>query len=169
MILCPQFEYNHHAQRDLTMKKLFALIVLSSSLLLASSLGERKQKCSDLVNKALAHVAKVGIDAAFKDFSDPKGAFSDGPYYIFAYDFSGTCLAHGQMKERVGKNFLDATDPNGVRYIVEHIKVAKTGSGEGFDVYSFRNPATKGVERKTSFIKRIPGTAQLVGCGTYLD
>jgi len=153
------------------MKK-FALVLLLTALagfVFGAPLAERKKKCEDLVNKALAHYQKVGAEKCFADVSDPKGALVDGEYYVFAYDFSGTCVAHGQFKERVGKNFLDATDPNGVKTVVEHLKVAKSAAAEGWDFYSFRNPTTKAIEKKTSFVKRIPGKDILLGCGTYLD
>lgn len=148
--------------------RLLVLMIAATAIVFGASLAERKQKCVDLVAKAVAHYEKNG-DKAFADISDPKGAFVDGEYYVFAYDMMGKCLAHGQFKDRIGKNFLESTDPNGVKIIVEHIKVAKSAKGEGWDEYSFRNPSTKKIEKKTSFIRIVAGKSFFFGCGTYLE
>ncbi|MBI4979341.1 MAG: cache domain-containing protein [Spirochaetes bacterium] len=152
-----------------TRVRFLILMAAVTAVVFGASLAERKQKCIDLVNKAVAHYAKVGADKAFFDISDPKGQFVDGEYYVFAYDNMGKCLAHGQFKDRVGKNFLESTDPNGVKIIVQHIKVAKSAKGEGWDEYSFRNPTTKKIEKKTSFIKVVAGKDFFFGSGTYLE
>jgi signal transduction histidine kinase len=100
-------------------------VTAAAGLAFGAPLAERKKKCEDLVNKAIAHCQKVGAKKCFADISDSKGALVDGEFYVFGYDFAGSSVAHGHFKERVGKNFLNASDPNGVKTVLEYIKVDK--------------------------------------------
>jgi len=98
-------------------------LLLASSLALfvaSAATAEERATTKDaerMVHSAVAFLKKEGADKAFKVFSDPKGAFTYRDLYIVVYKTDGTCVAHGQMADRVGKNFIDAKDPDGKTFI----------------------------------------------------
>ncbi|NLF42437.1 MAG: methyl-accepting chemotaxis protein [Bacteroidales bacterium] len=90
---------------------------------------------------------------------------SDKSGYYFIY--RGTiCVALPTIKERVGKDLSQATDPNGVYYVRELDKQARGGGG--FVEYVFEKPG-KGVQPKLSYSEMIPGTDMWIGTGVYID
>jgi signal transduction histidine kinase len=48
---------------------------------------------------------------------------------FFAYDDQGTNIVHGFLPEREGKNFISTKDTKGYAYLVDMIKLAKSGGG----------------------------------------
>ena len=129
--------------------------------------GKRK-KSMDLVSKALAFYQKNGQEEAFKSFNDPKGAFVDGEYYIFVFDFNGVTLAHGTNQKLIGKNQTGLVDANGNTFVLEFIRIAKE-QGNGWVDYQWSNPTIKKMQNKSTYIVRIPGVDLLIGCGFYRD
>src|SRR5262249_4956046 len=49
-----------------------------------------------LVRTAAAYFRRHGRTATFALISNPQGPFVRGDIYLFAYDFNGVCVAHGQ-------------------------------------------------------------------------
>jgi len=92
-------------------------------------------------------------ERSFAAFSDPKGPFTYRDLYVMVYDASGTCLAHGQKKERVGKNLMEEKDPDGRLFVKERIEAARK-DGKGWQEYKFMNPATKKVELKVVYFEQ---------------
>jgi cytochrome c len=117
-----------------------------------------------MVHSAVAFYKKEGADKALKVFSDPKGAFSFRDLYIFAYKTDGTCVAHGQSADRVGKNLLDSKDADGKAFVKERIDLAKS-KGKGWQEYKFKNPATGKVEQKVAYVELVDDV--IIGCGAY--
>ncbi|MBV5332265.1 Cache domain family protein, partial [bacterium] len=48
-----------------------------------------------LVGRVVEHIAKAGVQVAFKDFSETKGAFVDRDLYVFCIAANGDVVAHG--------------------------------------------------------------------------
>jgi signal transduction histidine kinase len=92
------------------------------------------------VESAAAYAKENGKDKAFKEFNNKTGPFVKGELYIYVVDFNGTTLANGFKPERIGKNWLNDTDPNGVQFIKNQIDSLRKGNS-GFDYYMFPNPA----------------------------
>ena len=124
------------------------------------------KKAEGFARAAAKYAAEKGDEAAFAAINDKKGPFTEGEFYVIVYDFSGTCLAHGQIATRIGKNFLEQADPTGKKYVQEFVQKAK-GAGEGWVDYVFKNPTTGKPQAKTTFIVRVPGKNYFVGCGAY--
>jgi hypothetical protein len=117
------------------------------------------------VQKAVAYADQNGKEAALAAFSDPNGEFVDGELYIFAYDYSGKNLAHGQDPTLVGRQLMGLTDPQGKPIIKEFVGIAK--KGDGWLAYCWANPAHDNrVESKLSYITRVDDT-WLLGSGFY--
>ena len=73
-------------------------------------------------------------------------------------------LANGQNAKMVGKDMLEATDPDGVAYVKERIAIAKT-KGKGWQNYKFSDPISKKVEDKTAYVEL--WNDLIFGCGVY--
>jgi cytochrome c len=107
-----------------------------------------------LVKEAIAFAKTNGKDAAIKEITKAGGRFHKygGELYVFIYDMDGKVVAHGQGASKVGVNQMNAKDPDGVEYIKERIRLAKT-KGKGWHNYKYINPKTGQKEPKTSYIE----------------
>ena len=114
-----------------------------------------------------AESKEVGEEKAFEEFTNLKGKFVDGEFYLFIVDFEGLTLAHGGNPKLKGKNMLELKDPSGKYFIKDFIKLAKT-KGNGWVNYKWSNPETKKIGKKSTFIKVIKGKNYFIGCGIYL-
>jgi signal transduction histidine kinase len=119
------------------------------------------------VHEARDFVAEQGKEKALEVFNDPNGEFVRGEYYIIAYDFNGTCLAHPYEPAMVGKNVLDVTDSNGVALKRNMREVARRGSG--FAYYIWPNHAHSNAEElKITYVLKVDEEMWLAA-GTYLS
>ena len=168
------------------MKNIEVILVVASlvALLGASSVGwgattdengsnayilnpETREELIAFVNDARDFVVEQGKDKALEVFNDPNGEFVRGGYYIIAYDFNGTCLAHPYEPQMIGENVLNVTDTNGVTLKRNMREVAKRGSG--FSYYIWPNPAhSKAEELKLTYVLKVDDELWL-GAGTYLN
>jgi cytochrome c len=152
------------------MRKVVGLIVLAVAVIFVSVLTVQAASPDDA--KALAEKAAVywkanGKDKAIAEFNNPQGQFVKGDIYVVAHDFKGAVLAHGGNPKLVGVNLYEQKDPNNGKFFVkEQIELAKT-KGSGWVDFSWVNPATKKVQPKKSFVKRIEGEEYLVNCGVF--
>ncbi|HVI88746.1 MAG TPA: cache domain-containing protein, partial [Dongiaceae bacterium] len=87
--------------------------------------------------------------------------------YLFAYTTDGTAVANGSKPENEGKNFIDLTDPNGVKLVAELIKAAEAGGG--YVHYSFPRAGSTDPLPKLSYSMMVPGWNWEVGTGVYID
>lgn len=104
--------------------------------------------------------------AAIVEETDQIRFFADNSGYFFAYDLAGVRINVPVNKSGNGKSFLDATDPNGVRFVEELVKAGKAGGG--YVEYSFEK-AGQGVQPKLAYATLIPGTEFVLGTGVYID
>ena len=117
------------------------------------------------VERAVAFAKANGKEAALAAFTAPGGEFHQGQLYIYAYDFSGTVIAHGGDSSLVGKNLIDMTDPKGVHVIQELVRLARGGGGWLY--YTWPNPQHNNAqEPKLGYVEKIDDT-WFLGSGTY--
>ena len=148
------------------MKKLLS-ILLATSFVFSVSVADKKGTPADaeaMVKKAVAYMKAHGNDNAFAEFSNQKGAFVDGDLYIFVYDMSGKCVAHGGNPKMVGKDLIDLKDADGKAFVKERVDLAKE-KGKGWQDYKWNNPVTKQIEQKRAYIEK--AGEYIVGCGAY--
>jgi signal transduction histidine kinase len=107
-----------------------------------------------LVKAAIAFAKANGKEAAIKEITKAGGQFHKhgGELYVFIYDMDGKVLAHGQGASKVGVNQMNAKDPDGVEYVKERVKLAKS-KGKGWHDYQYVNPTTQKRQPKTSYIE----------------
>ena len=146
---------------------LAALVVFAGVAATGAAAAEERASTKEaelLVRKAVEYVKKNGNEKAFAAFNDPKGPFTYRDLYVTVYDLDGKCLAHGQKKERVGKNLMGDKDPDGKAFVAERVRIAKE-KGSGWQQYKFTNPETKQVEDKVAYFERVGDV--IIACGAY--
>jgi len=142
-----------------------ATLVLAASF--APAQPADKSRAVALVKEAIALAKASGKDALVKQINFGGGKFHVGPgrpLYLFIYDTTGKCIAHGSSANFVGGNRLGVKDPAGRPYIAELIQLGK-GPGKGWVDYQFVNPADGKVEPKTTYMEALDDWA--VCCGIY--
>ena len=151
------------------MKKLLAAIWIGlfvfsmGSITYAAEFGTTAE-AEALVKKAITLIKADGKDKAFAEVSNPKGKFVDRDLYIFVYDMSGKCVAHGFNQKMIGKDLIEMKDSDGKLYVKERVEIAKT-KGKGWQDYKFTNPVSKKIEQKSAYIEKLDDL--IIGCGVY--
>lgn len=120
-------------------------------------------KVADAVEKAKA--AGEPLDVAVQN-ELKKIRFGENGYY-FAYDTSGTSVAHPLKPEFQGKSRIDTKDKKGNAYIRELVDKARDGGG--FVTYWFFKPGENEPSPKLAYAEMIPGTDFWVATGIYVD
>jgi cytochrome c len=115
--------------------------------------------------RAVAHVAEVGRERAFDDFSRPDGGFVDGELYVFCQDISGIVVAHGGNPGIVGKNLSGMRDPDG-RYPNVQLNRMGFDHGRGWVRFRWPNPATSRIARKVAYVIKVDDQT-VCGSGYY--
>jgi cytochrome c len=144
-----------------------ASLMLATALALPAFASDRggKDEAKNLNDAAVAHIKKVGLDQAVKDFGADKAKWMPKDLYPFVMDFAGVMRFHLNDK-MMGKVMVDVRDANGKEFGKEMVSVAKTKS-TGWVDYEWTHPATKKIEDKSAFIQRVPGSELFVGVGIY--
>lgn len=137
-------------------------IALILATLTSAALAGEKEDAQKNVADAVAAVNKDKA-AAIAEMSNPKGRFVKGEIYAFAYDLSGTMVAHPMNPKLVGKNVIDVPDAAGKLYrkdIIDGIKATGSATVE----YRYKNPKDGKIEDKVTFCKK---AADLAVCSGY--
>ena len=135
-------------------RSLGSLLLLPALCLPLAAQDASPAETEALVKEAIAFAKANGKDAAIKEITKPGGKFHrhGGEPYVFIYDMDGKVIAHGQGASKIGVNQLNAKDPDGVEFVKERIKLAKT-KGKGWHDYQYVNPTTQKKQPKTSYIE----------------
>jgi cytochrome c len=135
---------------------------LLAALVAGGVLAGEKEDAERMVAEAAAAVVKDRASAV-AEIGNPKGRFVKGEVYAWAYDLTGTMVAHPINAKLVGKNLLDVPDANGKMYRKEIVAGVKA-SGTASVSYRYKNPVSGAVEDKVTFCKR---AADLAVCSGY--
>lgn len=139
--------------------RVFAVAVAASALCLSAFAATRDEAKSQ-VNAAIAHVKKVGVDQATKDFNTAADWKVKSMNVVFN-DMKGVVLASSLNDKLVGRNTWEIKDPSGKEFVKEFAATAQ--KGEGWVDYQFMNPESKKLEERSMFVKRVPGFEGYVG------
>jgi|AGTN01.2.fsa_nt_gi Signal transduction histidine kinase len=120
-----------------------------------------KEEAKAMAERAAQFFTANGKDAAFAAINDGTDGFKDRDLYVFVYDDSGICVAHGANKALIGKNLLDFKDVDGKPLIREIVAVKTTGWVD----FKWQNPQTKAIEQKHAYVVR--AGAYTFGVGAY--
>ncbi len=118
-----------------------------------------------MVEKAIAHIKKVGREKAFADFNNKNGPFTDRDLYVVVYDIKGKVLSHGANEKMIGKDVIDLRDNDGKYFVRERVEMMAKPDAKGWQDYKFMNPVTRAIEPKSMYLRRFEDV--IVGCGIY--
>ena len=124
-----------------------------------------KDEAKALNEAAVAHLKKVGIEQAVKDFGADKQRWLQKDLYPFVMDFTGVMRYHLNEK-MIGKNVLEVKDASGKEFGKEMVSIAKNKTTGWID-YEWAHPVSKKIEDKSAYIQRVPSTELFVGVGIY--
>src|SRR5258708_36350651 len=145
-------------------------LVLGGTAALAQDKDKAKSKgtaaeATAMVEKAIAHIKKVGREKAFADFNNKSGAFTDRDLYVVVYDIKGKVLAHGANEKMIGRDVIDLRDNDGKYFVKERVEMMAKPDAKGWQDYKFMNPVTRAIEPKSMYMRRYED--MIVGCGIY--
>ncbi|MFN7958252.1 MAG: cache domain-containing protein [Holophagaceae bacterium] len=131
-----------------------ALLCLPALCLPLAAQDASPAEAETLVKEAIAFAKANGREAAIKEITRAGGKFHrhNGELYVFIYDMDGKVVAHGQGASKIGVNQINAKDPDGVEFVKERVKLAKS-KGKGWHDYKYVNPVSQKKEPKTSYIE----------------
>lgn len=135
-------------------------VFVSPSPALAADHGSLDE-AKAMAERAGKFLADNGKDKAFAAFTDGSDGFKVQDLYVYAYDLTGTCVAHGANRALVGKNLIDLKDVDGKPLIREIVATAPAGWVD----YKWQNPQTKAIEQKRAYVVR--SGDYVVGVGAY--
>jgi cytochrome c len=144
--------------------------VLSVALLIAAFAGglpgaagewATKEDAIAMVQHAMAFITQHGPEKAYAEITKKTKRFHDRGLYITVVDLEGKVLAHGQSRDLIGKNLINAKDPDGKLFIKERIELAHEQSAFWHN-YKWLNPTTKEIEPQETYCERLNDT---VVCG----
>jgi len=99
----------------------------------------KRKAVVSLVERGVKYLKENDASHAFGKFTHTND-FMHGELYLFVFDASGVCLAHGQQNDLLWKNLIDQRDAFGAPIVKSFIEKAKKGGG--WITYNWRN-ATK--------------------------
>lgn len=104
-----------------------------------------------LVKSAVRYGQNHSPKELFEQMNNPRGMFVYGDIYLYAYDFEGNVVAHGESPELVGQNVIDEVSSDGKYRAREMLAIAMSQKGEGW--YSYKS--MQGNLEKRVFVKRL--------------
>lgn len=124
---------------------------------------QHARQASTLLEQAVLHLQRNGVQQSLAAFNDPRGGFIEGQYYLFTLGMDGTMLSsNGPSRSLVGLNVLDLADAAGkpfMREIIDRARAADSGTVS----YQWLNPADNELESKTSHFRKVGEHILVVG------
>ena len=117
-----------------------------------------------MLAKAGEHYKAVGRQQALADFTGRKAPFYDRDLYVFCLDVNGRTTANGGFPQYIGTSVDDLKDADG-KPLGRRILEIAVSNGEGSVEYRWINPATRQMERKVAFAKKLG--EDICGVGAY--
>jgi cytochrome c len=142
----------------------FAVAGLLASVGAGAGAGEKgtPEEAKSMLDKAVKAV-QADEAKALAAFNDPKGGYVDRDLYVFCLNKDGKITAHGADKAMIGTDAKTLKDTDGKAIGTEMQTLA--GKGGGSLEYKWKNPVTKELGTKVSFLK--PAGSQTCGVGAY--
>jgi signal transduction histidine kinase len=146
--------------------KLSIPTLLSLTFLFLSVSAEETEKdlAIKMVTSAVSLLTTKGMDEGIKQLSDSTGQFVKEELYVFAYDTTGTMVAHPKNAKLIGKNLINIPDIDGKLFRKEILETALTKK-TGWVDYKYKNPSNGKIEDKITYVA-LAGSL-VVCCGIY--
>ena len=147
------------------------LLLIPALVLCATTVGAQdpaaKKEVEAFVKDAIAFAKGNSREAFTNEVCRPNGRFNlktTGRLYLTVYDDKGKVIGHGKKVAEVGSVQWDVKDQDGVFYIQDRIKLAKTKGG-GWVEDTKINPETMKKSIKHVFVGYHDGMT--ICCGLY--
>src|SRR5258708_20311671 len=132
-------------------------LVLGGTAALAQDKDKAKSKgtaaeATAMVEKAIAHIKKVGREKPFAYFNSKSGAFTDRDLYVVVYDIKGKVLAHGANEKMIGKDVIDLRDNDGKYFVKERVEMMAKPDAKAWQDYKFPNPVTRDIQPHSYYL-----------------
>lgn len=160
----------HHPPKGVDMRTNRTIILTVSMFacfvfaLQSYAADDDKAQAIAMVEKTVALVKNQGKAKTIDAINANMGDFVNGSLYVFAYDFSGTIVAHPKNSRLLGKKLYNVPDLDGKMFRQDIVNIAKT-TGSGWVDYKYKNPSTGKIEDKTTYVMGVDGLA--ICCGVY--
>jgi PAS domain S-box-containing protein len=92
-----------------------------------------------------------------------------GPNYIFLFSETGRGYVHPFDQSKEDADLWNIQDEDGVFYIQDLVKAAKSSPNGGFSTYQYLLPGSTETQKKISHAIYIPEIHAVLGTGIYLD
>lgn len=149
--------------------KRYAIAGLTAMLLTpalpALAQNAARTAATELAEKAVATIQKVGVEQACKQFADPKAGYIQGDVYVVVQDMQCKMVCHPLLPKMNGKDMTELKDSNGKYFTQEMKKVAQSGK-PGWVDYVWPNPTSKALEPKSAYIQKVD-EKYMVSVGIY--
>jgi signal transduction histidine kinase len=148
--------------------RLFPIFALCLSMTWGATFDEtEKSRAATLVNAAISHINKVGINQAFHDIQHDKNKrWVDGDLYVFINTVQGKCLVHPLNPLLVGKDVSSLRDSKHRLFIAEFGNVVRN-KGAGWVEYQWKHYASNRYRPKISYVKGFNNRTMYAGAGFY--
>jgi hypothetical protein len=123
-----------------------------------------KDQAITIVTKAAEFLKTNGKETGIIELNNPKGKFCEGDLYVFAYDTTGTMIAHPKNSKLIGVNLMEIPDVDGKLFRKDIVILARS-AGKGWVDYKYKNPTTSAIESKTTYVLR--NGDMILCCGIY--
>ena len=151
--------------RTSTVLSVASLIAAFAGPPVAAGEWATKEDASAMVQRAMVFITQQGREKAYAEITKKAGQFHDRDLYITVLDLDGKILASGQSKNLIGRNLVNARDPDGKLYIKERVELARQQSAFSQN-YKWLNPATKEIEPQETYCERLD---DIVVCGSVYN
>jgi cytochrome c len=155
-------------KEDTVMKKVFLLSLVVSffvaSFMCNAYAAGTAAEAEAMVKKAIAFFKANGKDKAFQEFNKGGSGFKKDDLYVWVSDMKMTVLSHGANDKLIGKELIGLKDSNGKLFMKEIADMAKA-KGTGWVDYTWTNPVSKKVEKKSTFFQHSDDL--IFACGIY--
>jgi cytochrome c len=152
---------DHKVERKVTHFKKVGDVIIAVGYYIPRASAEQARK---MLNRASIAV-KNDPKSAFKEFADLGGKYIEDDLYVFVVNMNDMHFrAHGATPRLVGSDASTLADSNGKPIIREMVSLVKK-KGQGELDYVWRNPVTKKMEDKHTYVRKVDNF--LVGVGYY--
>jgi signal transduction histidine kinase len=117
-----------------------------------------------MVKKVIADMKKLGKDKVIQDVQSQSPRYKDRDLYVFISNMDAIALANGNNPKLAGKSLVDIKDADGKPMEKERLDIART-KGKGWQDYSWPDPITKEVKRKSVYLEKYED--MIISCGIY--
>lgn len=125
-----------------------------------------QEELYSLVERAVRYARENGREATLAEINNPDGIFSNGDLFVWASDFNGTLLADPYLKEYIGRNLLEYTDPYGEKTTRVAQSVIQNGTGYVHGMFPDTSSELARPMPKFMYMKAVDDT-WWIGSGIY--